>query len=295
MTGILGERMDRLIGPLKKRKCKFKPVISIGHLLENGSFDGLLGEFEKKNCDFYYRFETYFQNHQNMLDFSGPLTAQHFQAAQFLDPVETSQVDLSLFFTQNIDFIYQLLIAFALIYLTILLFIAHQSLKIKKTLFRKLIFENIIYNLIGLKNNLVKSSKIGLILLFYSLYVFLFLNLLSCNMKTEQVIVKTNHIIDSDYKLLNTPKVACWFESEYDYTLASKSPKETFLYKVFDSKKFRIPVKDEFGELIHECKFLPQTFTFRALNLLFKNKLSNYFILMNRTTALVSYFLNFIL
>ena len=116
-----------------------------------------------------------------------------------------------MFFTQNIDFILQLIISFVIIYIILSIFIAFKfaDSKIQK-FFKRKTFKNITNNLIGFEFNLNLPSKTGLILLFYNIYLFLFINCLNNNLKTEQIVVDTDHIIDSKRKLITTNKVICW-------------------------------------------------------------------------------------
>lgn len=114
-----------------------------------------------------------------------------FQIAQFLDSAKESSTDLTQFFTQNFDFILQLIAAFVLVYIFLALIIG-QQLTEKRKFFKRGILKTITNNLIGFESNLTSLSKTGLILLFYGLYVFLFVNCLTSNLRTEQIIVDTS-------------------------------------------------------------------------------------------------------
>ena len=210
-----------------------------------------------------------------------------FQVAQFLDQAKETSTDLTLFFTQNLDFILQLMPVFLFVYLILAFFVAYKFNEERKEFFKLANLMRISSNLIGLNTELSRLSKTGLILLFYNLYMFLFINFLTSNLSTEQTVVDTSTFIKDKWKLLTTDKVICWFQYEIDYILASGSPKGTFFRKIFDMKQFSPPFKDENGRLHHECIFSAEALSVTSLNLLFRNKLSKYFILMNRTTSLV--------
>ena len=211
-----------------------------------------------------------------------------FQVAQFIDSsMVKSNTDLTKFLSENASFIGQLLATFLLVFLLISFFTAYQYFESQRTFFKRATFRRITNNFFGFDQKLKGSSKTGLIFLCFDLFLFLFINLLNSRLSTEQVVVDTSDIINSHFKLLTTPKVICWFKDEIDYILASQSPKNTFLYRVFISKQLREPVKDYYGRMLKECKFSAESFSITTLNILLKNKLSTRFILMNRTTALV--------
>ena len=79
------------------------------------------------------------------------------------------------------------------------------------------------------------SSKVALIFLFFNLFLFILINLLTNFIKTEAVIVNTDEIIDSNKKLLSTPKIL--FINYLYFDTFSSLPKNSLLFKLIKPKK----------------------------------------------------------
>ena len=79
------------------------------------------------------------------------------------------------------------------------------------------------------------SSKIALIFLFFNFFLFFLINLLTNFIKTDAVIVNTDEIIDSNEKLLSTPKILLTLDFKLWHL--SHFPKNSLLFKVVNRKK----------------------------------------------------------
>ena len=79
------------------------------------------------------------------------------------------------------------------------------------------------------------SSKIALIFLFFNLFLFILINLLTNFIKTGAVIVNTDELIDSNEKLLTTSKIL--FTTDFEFTHLSTFPKKSLLFKFVTRKK----------------------------------------------------------
>ena len=79
------------------------------------------------------------------------------------------------------------------------------------------------------------SSKIALIFLFFNLFLFILINLLTNFIKTGAVIVNTNELIDSNEKLLTTSKIL--LTRDYEFRYLSTLPKNSLLFKFVTRKK----------------------------------------------------------
>ena len=79
------------------------------------------------------------------------------------------------------------------------------------------------------------SSKIALIFLFFNLFLFILINLLTNFIKTGAVIVNTDELIDSNEKLLTTSKILFTTDDKIRYL--STFSKNSLLFKLVARKK----------------------------------------------------------
>ena len=86
-----------------------------------------------------------------------------------------------------------------------------------------------------------------LMLLFFSLFLFVNLNLLAGTIKTDKVTVDTDAIVHSASKLLSTPKTLVLHVLELNSMRLA--PEGSFLKRLFTSKK-QLLVVDSFNDLI---------------------------------------------
>ena len=116
------------------------------------------------------------------------------------------------------------------------------------------------------------SSKIALIFLFFNLFLFILINLLTNFIKTEAVIVNTDELIDSNEKLLTTSKILLTTDFKLDYL--NTSPKKSLLFKFFNRKKENYQY------------VTPQSNWTKILKMIKKGESSSFFIFDNKPTVL---------
>ena len=122
------------------------------------------------------------------------------------------------------------------------------------------------------------SSKIALIFLFFNFFLFFLINLLTNFIKTDAVIVNTDEIIDSNEKLLSTPKIL--FTQQFHIDHYSSFPKSSLLFKLIKRKK-------EQNQLLTGTRSNARKF----LKKIMKGESSFFFILSSKSYVLYSLFL----
>lgn len=146
-------------------------------------------------------------------------------------PKELENYDLSIFLMNNYEkfstiFAVYLLTNFFLLYL------------LKKKRNFKITFSHLFFSLGILRyqslSNLPFKKRFIFLILSWNLFLFIYLVLLSNNIKTERIIIKTDDFIDSFEKLSKTTKT--FFFYHYDESLFSKSAKNSLLYNLYFKK-----------------------------------------------------------
>jgi hypothetical protein len=127
-----------------------------------------------------------------------------FQSGQVLKKKlsDKGASSLSIF---NIEIYLQILPIIAFFFTFFLSYIMiNISSSIKKV---KLILNNLLRSSITLTQSM---DAVSFIVLFYSIYLMIFMSIISNNVKTNSVIVDTREIVDSNEDLLNTKRKICF-------------------------------------------------------------------------------------
>ena len=159
-----------------------------------------------------------------------------FASAQFLNPA-SKRLKFAQFLVSNLWFFVFVVLGYLLITIAI-------------AILPKLVYANGRSRLKGLKLILFRAPfmdcnqlpRVHLRLVYLSFSVFLFLNLnfLGGNIKTENVVVSTDEIVDSIPKLIGTSKTLAFAEDESD--LVRMAPEGSFLKRL--SQKRMVVVED---------------------------------------------------
>ena len=149
------------------------------------------------------------------------------------EPNNLKKTDLSSFLIENWSLVSYMLIGCLLLFFFSYIFAKKlfpflSPLKKSKLILSKLLYDD--YTQLR-----AFSSKISLIFLFFNLFLFILINLLTNFIKTEAVIVNTDELIYSNEKLLTTSKILYTTDWELDYL--SAFPKKSLLFKFVTRKK----------------------------------------------------------
>ena len=155
----------------------------------------------------------------------------------------------------------------------------------------KLQIRRLIINFFQFKNDFYGPfNKIGLTLIFYHLFYFLFKLVISNQITTSKVVVDTSYIINSMEDLLETKSVICWLKNDVEITMAEQSPEGSNMRRLFKEKKYSRPIKDMEGEYSDHCllsiKTIGQQFEFKD-KILFINEPSLYGFLASKSHTLI--------
>ena len=149
------------------------------------------------------------------------------------EPNNLKKTDLSLFLIENWNLVSYMLIGYLLLFFFSFIFAKKlfpflSPLKKSKLISSKLLHDD--YTQLR-----AFSSKIALIFLFFNLFLFILINLLTNFIKTEAVIVNTDELIDSNEKLLTTSKILLTRDERIRYL--STFSKNSLLFKLVARKK----------------------------------------------------------
>ena len=142
------------------------------------------------------------------------------------------KTELSSFLIENWNLVSYMLIGYLLLFFFSFIFAKKlfpflSPLKKSKLISSKLLYDD--YTQLR-----AFSSKIALIFLFFNLFLFILINLLTNFIKTEAVIVNTDELIDSNKKLLTTSKIL--LTKDFGLWYLSTYPKKSLLFKFVTRK-----------------------------------------------------------
>ena len=121
------------------------------------------------------------------------------------------------------------------------------------------------------------SPKFALVLLFFNLFIFILIQLLTSFIKTDRVTLNTDELIDSNEKLLSNSKIL--YTGSYNFRRFSHFPESSLLFKLIKRKK-------------EQNQFLTQLNQTKIDEIIKKGQSSSVLIFENRL-LLVSYLLLF--
>ena len=149
------------------------------------------------------------------------------------EPNNLKKADFSSFLYENVNLLSYMLIGYVLLFLFSYIFLRklfHFLSPIKKS---KLILSKLLYE--DATQLRALSPEIALIFVFFNLFLFILINLLTNFIKTDALIVNTDEIIDSNEKLLTTKKIL--LISDFDFLGFSFFPESSLLFKLVKRKK----------------------------------------------------------
>ena len=187
---------------------------------------------------------------------------------------KTRQIDV-VTLIWNFDFNTKIfLFLFTLIFIVVLVVIAYL-------LTSRLLIRKLVRNVFQFRHDYRQPmTMIGLVLIFFHLFFFIFKLLISSQISTSKVIVDTSWIINSMERLLaDSSTVVCWLKNDVEIRMAEQSPKQSNLYRVYKEKIYPEPVVDMEGEPSRYCllslKVIGQSFDMKG-KVLFINEASLY-------------------
>ena len=173
-----------------------------------------------------------FQEDNKFLEISKTAFQIDFGVGQILnEPNNSKKADLSSFLFENWNLLSYMLIGYFLLFFFSCIFAKKHFPFLSPLKKSKLVSSKLLYD--DYTQLRAFSSKIALIFLFFNLFLFILINLLTNFIKTEAVIVNTDELIDSNEKLSSTSKILFTFELEY----FSSFPKNSLIFKVVTKKK----------------------------------------------------------
>ena len=224
-----------------------------------------------KKVDFYGRPDEI--GHSNeALEMTQPVMTEPYQIGQLeKEPTSLEKTDFSLFVIQNQSLIFLCLAGYLFTLLAVFIFSKFLYYKAGKKL--------TIYEILICKSKLISHhyTKLKYILLAFSLFLFINLNLIENNIKTTKVVVDCSSFIDSISKFENTIKKPCFFREENNINLILKAPRNSFLHKSFKNKMLNK------GELCN----LSKNFNATEVARIAANGFDQYFFFEKRTTLLI--------
>lgn len=187
-------------------------------------------------------------------------------AGQFLRPNKPNISDLSTFLLTNSKLLFLTLCAYLFIVLvgSLLLRLVHQRFdrfaSLKLALYRT--------PFLTLNQIFAVSSKFGVLVLSFTLFLFFMRNFLGGCIKTEKTVLRTDELIDSRAKLLATEKTMIIHFDQIE--VLAKAPDGSFLKRLYQKERF--PFTGEADET--------------NWSLLFSQPMDTYFVFSNDVHAL---------
>ena len=80
-------------------------------------------------------------------------------------------------------------------------------------------------------------TRLNLIMVFYIIFFFLCINMITSNIKTNELILDTSDLILDQASLSNTKRYACWLKTDSNYILIKNSNTNSYLHRILDEKR----------------------------------------------------------
>ena len=214
---------------LKKRNCIFKTI----------EYESVSRSLETNEIDVYYAglnlcAQSLLEKYDKFIEPSGTKTGLAFEFGQILKkPVNLEESDFSSFLFENLNLLSYILIGYFLLFFFGFicfkkLFPFLNPLKKLKLISSKLLFNNHI--------QLRKlSPKFAYILLFFNLFLFILIQLLTNFIKTDKVTLNTDELIDTNEKILSNSKIL--YTRIENLRQFSHFPESSLLFKLVKRKK----------------------------------------------------------
>ena len=241
--------MDGLLDKPPNRQCKLLGATTFGGEYPNGSLTGALKLLKSKEGDLYLSPSTQFF----VKDFLWPSQAIYSDKhviSHIIKDSKSKEIDI----VSLLSYLGALrtgLIVSAIVFVWILIWLYDyitpgQSLRLKT----KKIFLNFFKLKLTLKQ---PATKIGLMLIFYQIFWMLFKLLIASSIKTTKVVVDQSALISSVDQLLRKNIVVCWMKDDIEISLAVQSPKHSFIRRLYEEKRFKVPTRGMDGAYSRNC------------------------------------------
>ena len=259
------QTINFLILKLFGRNCLFKRIEkfdSITSIAEN--------ETDISYQAFHLDYPAKYTKSIELIEFTKVAYSFPIQLGQVLSETNNSKnTDISSFLYGNINLLSYILIGFLLLFFFSFAFLKQLFPSLSLVEKSKLILSKLLFN--NYTQLRAFSSKIALIFLFFNLFLFILMNLLTNFIKTNAVIVNTDELIDSNEKLLNTPKVLFIYTSFFEKF--SYLPKSSLLFKLAEKLK-------------ENNQYLTEAYNWtKTLQIVYKGESSSLFFLMDRISC----------
>ena len=174
------------------------------------------------------------ESEDKLIEFSKTVLQNEIGIGQVLnEPNSLEKADFSSFLFENWNLLSYMLIDYLLLFFFSYIFLRklfHLFSPLKKS---KLILSKLLYG--DYTQIRALSPEVAIIFLFFNLFLFILISLLTNFIKTDAVIVNTDEIIDSDEKLLSTSKII--FTQYHLLEYFNSFPKNSLLFKLFKRKR----------------------------------------------------------
>ena len=240
-----GGCFDKLLCGFEKRQCRLVGHQLLGVKLGNGTYTGVLGEFQSGRADIYIRGEPS-GIVERWLGSSNPFKTENIAIWQPITDRETfNAFDLSQNFmaiSAGIIFSYSAtLVVIGLFCLFLNRFQGHRTdftikRKEDRQARRRTVWSKANRFLTFLLKNQLTSFR--LFSLFASLFFWLSLLFLTSTIKTNKTILDTSFLVKNNEDLLKTEKTFCWTKEGAEQIIAMSLPRQAVLSKLFYEKSF---------------------------------------------------------
>ena len=174
-------------------------------------------------------FNPLFQSIYNIVELSQIAFSAPYQCGQVIkEPKNLKKTDFSSFLFENWNLLSCMLIGYLLVFFVSFIFLKNNFPSCSKLKKLKLILSKLLFD--DPTQLRAFSSSIALIFIFFNLFLFILISLLTNFIKTEAVIVNTDELIDSEQKLLSSKKLI--YISEFDFKHYSSFLKSSVLFKL---------------------------------------------------------------
>lgn len=240
------------------------------------------GVFSKEEIEFY----------NNNMEITKTIFSEPYQVIQFLTkPSELPKADCLSFIFQNLSLLLMIVVGYLCLIILVHLFFLYFSYRFRR--WKKIKINAMQYLNLTLTEKRFLSPKIAFFYLFYSIFLFIILFLLTTSIKSDTVVINTDEFINSNAKFTETNATLVY--NKLDNHLFINAPKGTIFFdydlKEAKSRKRSRLLDQEFVKITNAINFDDYFFFGRSNQLLsssaYLSKVFNpnneYFIFLTRT------------
>lgn len=201
-------------------RCNFKLVNFLGSRLANGSYWGAKGLLKENKIHLYSKWQSYALG-EEFIDFSPACLSEATLLGEFADLSQKPNVN-SLAFLQHSHVILQVILV-GLLSVAFSVFCLQNFERMTK---RSLPKWHPLWHLHSLSKFFFSRdrllTKLNLVFIFFLIFLYINLNMLVSNIKTNSLVIDTGDLIDTPSKLQATKRFGCFFENSDIYFKNSK-------------------------------------------------------------------------